>query len=157
MGDARAAVKHQHRIGCGVDFPQPGDVQPGRLLVEAVGRPDGHGQRVDTGAGNESGGLVRGGKASALGLPQFSDVAQFGFDMGAVAAGHFDHSADDPHVLVEGLFAGVDHYRVETRVEARLDEFFRIAVVEVYPPLQPVVGQSPATHCHGLVQPHVSD
>lgn len=63
VGDARTAVQHQRRVGRRMDLRQPFDVEPRSLLVEAVGRTDRHGQRIDAGRFDEPCGLFGRGEA----------------------------------------------------------------------------------------------
>lgn len=77
-------MQHQRRVGRRMDLRQPFDVEPRSLLVEAVGRTDRHGQRIDAGRFDEPCGLFGRGEASALRLSQFGDVAQLRFDVHAV-------------------------------------------------------------------------
>ena len=150
-------MQHQRRVGRRMDLRQPFDVEPRSLLVEAVGRTDRHGQRIDAGRFDEPCGLFGRGEASALRLSQFGDVAQLRFDVHAVGACQFDDPSGRRDVLVERTFAGIDHHRVESCIETPLDQFDRSAVVEMNPPFDAVVGDRPAAHSDGLFEPHIVD
>ena len=105
--------------------------------VDPVARPDGHGQAVDAGLGDEAGGLLGLGVddvvGAALGVPVgLADGAELALDGQPDGVRGLDHLLGDRDVLLEGQEGLVDHDAGEPGLDGGEDLLVGRAVVEVH-------------------------